>query len=768
MTYKIRLLRTGYVLGISLILAAIIYFFAANWGGLERLQKIWLSGGLVALFYGASFLPALWPKLAAHRDFLSRLLLLGGLITFGVAVALIGQTYNSHADSFGLFLIWTVPALLLSIVTRHSWFYLSAYVLGHVTLWFYFFPSAVNYSHSDAKQALIFGVFAAINLALFALCQRKVLQSQPIRYVSFIIFHVAVLWLSNSFIINEIGYIGNVVTVAAILVSFYYFSKINLDKWALSVTGLAASAYLVLKYFELSEAYYSEFFFITGILFVALLLTGNVFFFRYITQLHGEDADETFDIPADAQAEQSALDPALQSQERELKKKQREAGHLAAKIVSTVVTIVGIFIGSFSLIAFIFLASFLVEPEYVLLVISLLFTIPMIFIPKINNVIRYTVLTIGYIAGIVAILWMDEPGLSMTFLILAAAGWVRLSGLYQRLFTYFIFNLVMGIALFQTHTTSGSDQFTYDLLFLLAVNAVVYGLSFLIQNARYRNHLRGSGLYFGLILLFWLTFMPSIFAYSHLILNVGYFVLTTWLVVHFIQRERHADSTLSLVFWFAFVAFQYYDLVWKLLHKSFTLLALGIIVFVVMLYLEGRMKRNHGELDLDASSGRGLPYTRLAAILLIIVLQFGFIGYQTISNEQLLKNGTSIKLELQPVDPRSLLQGDYVQLSYTISTPDEGKFAIEELASQKRVKVVLYQAENGLHVFDRMYREGETLQAGEVMITGRTDGWRFIYYGIESYFVPEGTGLEVERNAKFALVRVGKSGNALLEKLLSE
>ena len=53
-------------------------------------------------------------------------------------------------------------------------------------------------------------------------------------------------------------------------------------------------------------------------------------------------------------------------------------------------------------------------------------------------------------------------------------------------------------------------------------------------------------------------------------------------------------------------------------------------------------------------------------------------------------------------------------------------------------------------------------------MNGQTSGWGTIYYGIETYFVPEGTGLETERNARLAYVRVGAGGDALLERLSGE
>ncbi|WP_100407915.1 GDYXXLXY domain-containing protein [Bacillus solitudinis] len=53
---KNRLIDYTYILGLSLIIAAIVYFFAANWGGFNRETKIVLISLLILSFYGCSFL----------------------------------------------------------------------------------------------------------------------------------------------------------------------------------------------------------------------------------------------------------------------------------------------------------------------------------------------------------------------------------------------------------------------------------------------------------------------------------------------------------------------------------------------------------------------------------------------------------------------------------------------------------------------------------------------------------------------------------------
>ncbi|MEL7161197.1 MAG: GDYXXLXY domain-containing protein, partial [Bacteroidota bacterium] len=44
-----------------------------------------------------------------------------------------------------------------------------------------------------------------------------------------------------------------------------------------------------------------------------------------------------------------------------------------------------------------------------------------------------------------------------------------------------------------------------------------------------------------------------------------------------------------------------------------------------------------------------------------------YVGYYVVQKERILDSGELVLLELAPVDPRSLLQGDYMRLNYAIS-----------------------------------------------------------------------------------------------------
>ncbi len=117
------------------------------------------------------------------------------------------------------------------------------------------------------------------------------------------------------------------------------------------------------------------------------------------------------------------------------------------------------------------------------------------------------------------------------------------------------------------------------------------------------------------------------------------------------------------------------------------------------------------------------------------MLQVAFITYVTFDKEQHLQYGQQMKLQLEPVDPRSLIQGDYVRLQYEIST-------IEGMNEWGKAQVILRKDETGVHRFVGVYslngkqRDSDMYREGDVLVNGNIYG-NTIIYGIETYFVPE-------------------------------
>ena len=212
-----------------------------------------------------------------------------------------------------------------------------------------------------------------------------------------------------------------------------------------------------------------------------------------------------------------------------------------------------------------------------------------------------------------------------------------------------------------------------------------------------------------------------------------------------------------LAYLIAFFGYKYYDLFWKLLHKSLTFALAGAVFFIIALYLDRRQTRE------EMGQG-GFILGGVRKWVPIVLLQLLIIGAIIVQKEIILRNGTEIMLEVEPVDPRAFMQGDYVDLAYNISTYEAG---LDEHSG--RVYVLLEKDEAGISqikkVYDNMNEAREQMNEGhEVILQGELNGDR-ITYGIESFFIEEGTGEWAEENADFAKVKVGSNGDAILMEL---
>ena len=155
------------------------------------------------------------------------------------------------------------------------------------------------------------------------------------------------------------------------------------------------------------------------------------------------------------------------------------------------------------------------------------------------------------------------------------------------------------------------------------------------------------------------------------------------------------------------------------------------------------------------------PWGRIAfwAIVAVqLVFLIGFIGVREVA----LRTGTEVVLQTVPVDPRSLLQGDYAILDYEIARlPDW----MDGFSAGRTVYVVL-QEERDVWT-SSTYTEERSRVAGEVFIKGRIDRIGHADFGIGTYFVPEGTGRIIEgaQDVK-VVVSVDEDGNAVIKDVL--
>jgi len=172
---------------------------------------------------------------------------------------------------------------------------------------------------------------------------------------------------------------------------------------------------------------------------------------------------------------------------------------------------------------------------------------------------------------------------------------------------------------------------------------------------------------------------------------------------------------------------------------------------------------------------------RVYLLALVVALQTAALAGMVAVKHRTLLTGTPILLKTEPVDPRSLFRGDYVVLNYAIGSLDyaalEGDNAFER---HDEVYVELRQGETywePVSIHRDMPAHGPesvvirgTVQYSGAWIGGENRDGINVRYGIESYFVPEGEGREIElpRNeGKVAiLVAVDGGGAAAIKAVL--
>lgn len=157
------------------------------------------------------------------------------------------------------------------------------------------------------------------------------------------------------------------------------------------------------------------------------------------------------------------------------------------------------------------------------------------------------------------------------------------------------------------------------------------------------------------------------------------------------------------------------------------------------------------------------------AYLLLVLLVFLFAyNFSIIQKERFLRYGTQLVLRLAPVDPRSLMQGDYMTLSFALASPVQSALvdAHRHEADFPRKGRIILTEENGEHVFKRL-DDGSPLAPGEAYLEFSSDkAWR-LKIGGGSFFFEEGLD-GLYNQARFALVRVDKNGKAIIAGLLDK
>ena len=152
---------------------------------------------------------------------------------------------------------------------------------------------------------------------------------------------------------------------------------------------------------------------------------------------------------------------------------------------------------------------------------------------------------------------------------------------------------------------------------------------------------------------------------------------------------------------------------------------------------------------------------RWLIIILNLILLLVYVNYSVREKERLLKDGQLVLLELAPVDPRSLMQGDYMALRYKISED------MDYETLYKRGYCVVRIDTNGVAEKARFQNDITPLNDGEILIKYNASNRWNVNIGAESFFFQEGQA-EKYVQAKYGGIKIDKNGNSLLIGLYDE
>ena len=143
-------------------------------------------------------------------------------------------------------------------------------------------------------------------------------------------------------------------------------------------------------------------------------------------------------------------------------------------------------------------------------------------------------------------------------------------------------------------------------------------------------------------------------------------------------------------------------------------------------------------------------------IITNLLLLLGYLNWSIYQKEQTLRDGQLVLFELAPVDPRSLMQGDYMSLRYREATSDllgdtqvaTHGYAVLNIDSNRVARIV------------RLKDALEPLNDNELIINYKIVNDR-LFLGAESFFFEEGQDTLYQK-ATYGGLKVNAKGESLL------
>ena len=228
-------------LGITLILAGLIYFFAFNWTKItDEIKLISLQLLIITSLASAYYI--------SLEKMLGQIFLLSASILVGIFLAVFGQIYQTGADSYQLFMMWSIFIFGFTVISNFAPQWVAWLIITNIFLVFWWEQETpYNGKHNKIIIYLylmfLYG-FALILREYFAAQKVVWLSSKWTRFILLMAFTIVIFIPSAITIAFADGFIPVELAVGSIgliahAACFYIYRFKFADLWALSITILS-------------------------------------------------------------------------------------------------------------------------------------------------------------------------------------------------------------------------------------------------------------------------------------------------------------------------------------------------------------------------------------------------------------------------------------------------------------------------------------------------------------------------------------------------
>jgi uncharacterized membrane protein len=226
------------VLGAGFAVSGIFFFFAYNWDGLHRFAKLGLVQGLMLIALAIAYWRG-FERLSGKIALTSAALLLGAVL------AVVGQIYQTGADSYRLFAFWAVLILGWVAMSRFTPLWFVWVLLVNLALGLYWDQVLGNI---DSSLNLVWFVINGSAAVVWEIARNQGLSWVRSRWTPRLLWAAAffallvpsLIWVieEGGWVVDEIlSGILHFLLIAASAAVLYYYSRIKLDLFILLVAA---------------------------------------------------------------------------------------------------------------------------------------------------------------------------------------------------------------------------------------------------------------------------------------------------------------------------------------------------------------------------------------------------------------------------------------------------------------------------------------------------------------------------------------------------